>query len=128
MVVLLSTKPDEVLLGGRLGPPEWKLRSVEVIKDKEGRPAIALELDEAGGKRLAKLTGEHLDRPMAILVDDRVVAAPTIRSAIQDKVEISGVFDQREIDQLADALRSGMEKPHETKAEPTSAEAVKKPK
>jgi uncharacterized protein (TIGR03067 family) len=128
MYVLLSTKPDEVLLGGRLGPPEWTLTSVKVVKDKQGRPAIALELDEAGGKRLAKLTGEHIDRPMAILVDDRVVAAPTIKSAIQDKVEISGVFEQREIDQLADALRSGMEKPRETKAEPASPEAVKKPK
>ena len=126
MYVLLTTKPDEVLLGGRLGPPEWTLTSVKVVKDKQGRPAIALELDEAGGKRLAKLTGEHIDRPMAIVVDDRVVAAPTIKSAISNKVEISGLFEQREIDQLADALRSGMEKPRETKAAPTSPKPVER--
>ncbi|MCX7427825.1 MAG: protein kinase [Planctomycetia bacterium] len=114
--VLLSTKADEVLLGGRYGPPDWKLSSVGLARDERGKPMLQLELDEAGGKRLAKLTGEHPDRQMAILVDDRVVTAPTIKSAIAAKVAITGNFEMAEVEAMQKALAAGIETP--TKKEP----------
>ena len=114
--VLLSTKPDEVLLGGRYGPPDWKLSSVGLARDERGKPMLQLELDEAGGRRLTKLTGEHLGRQMAVLVDDRVVTVPTIRSAIATKVAITGNFEMSEVEAIQKALATGIETP--TKKEP----------
>ena len=72
---------------------------------------LQLELDEAGGKRLAKLTGEHLDRQMAILVDDRVVTVSTIKSAVAAKVAITGNFEMAEVEAIQKALAAGIETP-----------------
>lgn len=44
---------------------------------------------------------------MAVLLNDYVISAPTLDSAIKDNASISGTFSQREVNQLASDLKAG---------------------
>ncbi|MBT5020894.1 hypothetical protein OAK47_00690 [Planctomycetaceae bacterium] len=54
---------------------------------------VILELTKAGGVKMRKLTGEHLNQPLAILVNGKVFMAPVIRSEIGGKLQISGLSE-----------------------------------
>ncbi len=44
---------------------------------------------------------------MAVLLNDRIISAPTLESALKDSASISGNFTQREVNQLASDLKAG---------------------
>lgn len=44
---------------------------------------------------------------MAVILNDRIVSAPTLRAALRDGATISGRFSQREVSQLAADLKAG---------------------
>ncbi len=44
---------------------------------------------------------------MAVILNDRVISAPTLESALKDSASISGSFTQREVNQLASDLKAG---------------------
>ncbi|HJZ59635.1 MAG TPA: hypothetical protein VKE74_32115, partial [Gemmataceae bacterium] len=66
--------------------------------------AIEVTLTEAGAKKLEKLSGEHLDKPLAILVDGKVISAPVIRAKLGGSVVITGSFTKDEAEKLAKAI------------------------
>ena len=83
------------------------------VSDNNG-PCVNFSLNEAGGKLLAKLTGDHLpDRSGKVnyllgnIVDGEVVSAPSIKSAISTKGKIDGRFTKEQAADLADALNAG---------------------
>jgi len=123
--VLLANTPEHTMLCGSTQP--WRMASVTVHHALQGRPAISVELDETGGRRLGELTETHLDLPMAILVDDRVLSAPTIVTKVTTRFQISGSFDIEEAGRLAQAMMSGIapsEPANDESAEFNDAEEV----
>jgi len=66
--------------------------------------ALEFRFTRAGQKKLAKLTEEHLNKPLAILVDGSVIAAPIIRSKLTDRAVISGKFKRAELERIAKSL------------------------
>jgi len=44
---------------------------------------------------------------MAVILNDRVISAPTLRAALRDGATITGRFSQREVNQLAADLKAG---------------------
>jgi preprotein translocase subunit SecD len=81
-------------------------RDVAEARAVRGRfdPSFNVEVtfSPEGSRRLAKATQQHVGRPLAILVNGRVVAAPEVRS-ISDTAVISG-FTRIEAERLADDL------------------------
>jgi preprotein translocase subunit SecD len=75
-----------------------------VVDDGSGRFTVAVELLPSGAERMRQATRGHIGRPMALLVDGRVVAAPVVRSAIGDAAEINGLFTRAEADRIADGI------------------------
>ncbi|MBY0515059.1 MAG: hypothetical protein K2P78_14295 [Gemmataceae bacterium] len=67
-------------------------------------PSVDVALTAAGAKKLEKLSAGHLDRPLAILVDGKVIAAPTVRAKLGGRVSIAGEFTPAEAAKLADAI------------------------
>ncbi len=45
---------------------------------------LAVQLAPESAKRLEDLTRSHLDRPVAVVVGDKILSAPTVRSVITD--------------------------------------------
>ena len=66
------------------------------------------EFDASGTRRFAKLTTEHVNERFAIVLDDKVLSAPTIREPIPGgRGQISGGFTLQGAKDLAVLLRSG---------------------
>ena len=67
-------------------------------------PNVEVTFSAIGQAKAAKLSKEHRDRPVAILVDGKVVAAPVVKTELGKMVVITGKFTKAEADRLANGL------------------------
>jgi TonB family protein len=65
-----------------------------------GRYSVGVAFSAAGSSRLAESTRIHMGRPVAIVLNGRVIAAPIVRSMIRDSAVISGSFTKEEADRI----------------------------
>ncbi|MES2624675.1 MAG: protein translocase subunit SecD [Pseudomonadota bacterium] len=71
-------------------------------------PRVTFKLDKEGGKIFGEMTKRNVGRQLAVVLDDRVITAPVIRTAITGgSGEISGGFTSSEAADLAVMLRAG---------------------
>lgn len=79
-----------------------------VAFDRHNRPYVSLNFDRQGARIFERLTGEHINRRMAIVLDDVVYSAPTIQEEIRGgRASITGDFSSQEAHDLAIVLRAG---------------------
>ncbi len=76
-------------------------------KDINGRPSVNFTLTRDGAARFSRVTGANINKQLAIVLDNRVVSAPTIQGQISDRGEITGSFTTQQAADLALVLRSG---------------------
>jgi preprotein translocase subunit SecD len=75
--------------------------------DNAQNPAVAIRLTKDGSKKIAQLTERHLNKPLAIILNGKVVSAPIVRDKITgEKMILSGKFTKEEAEQIARTLRS----------------------
>lgn len=73
-----------------------------------GTPVVSFEMTPKGGREFAELTGRHVGRRLAIILDGKVFSAPVIRSRIGGgSGVIEGRFTSDEAHNLALVLRAG---------------------
>lgn len=84
-----------------------ELKNARRESDEYGAPSISFTLNAQGGKNFQKFTAANIGKRLAIVLDDRVVSAPTIESVITYSGRITGRFSIEEADDLALKLRSG---------------------
>lgn len=77
--------------------------------DQFRRPIVLFELDGQGARRFSALTGANINKPLAIVLDDRVESAPEIRSRIRDKgqIELGGNASWDDARLLGVVLKAG---------------------
>jgi preprotein translocase subunit SecD len=76
--------------------------------DQNNMPVVTTVFDSAGSRRFARLTTEHVGERFAIVLDGKVLSAPTIREPIPGgRGQISGGFTLQGAKDLAVLLRSG---------------------
>lgn len=83
----------------------------EVRAVQEGGPsqyAISINLNTAGADKMRQATQNHLEKPLAILLDGRVVMAPVIRSPVGASAMITGNFTRTEAERLAERIAKGI--------------------
>ena len=84
------------------------LKNSEASFDQNNMPVVTTEFDASGARRFAKLTTEHVNERFAIVLDEKVLSAPTIREPIPGgRGQISGGFTLQGAKDLAVLLRSG---------------------
>lgn len=126
-----STTPDEAARG-RVPPGSMLLPSAEtngqfdqyVVRKRvevggdmlvdaqpsfdQGRPVVSFRFNFQGGKKFGEVTRENVGRPLAIVLDDKVISAPRINEPILGgSGVISGSFTVQEANDLALLLRAG---------------------
>lgn len=75
----------------------------------QSQPVVSLSFNNSGKEKFAKLTQDNLKKQIAIVLDNRIVSAPTVQSEITDgKAIITGQKDIKEAKKLADRLNEGM--------------------
>jgi SecD/SecF fusion protein len=78
------------------------------IDGQTGQPVVNFRFDAAGGRAFADFTRGHVNEPMAIVLDGKVLSAPVIREPILGgSGQISGRFNVQEVTDLAALLRAG---------------------
>ena len=88
------------------------IESAKQDYDDTGRACVYIKLNSEGAKRMKALTEANLSeagftgfrRHLGIVVNGRLIAAPTINSVIRDEAVISGQFTVKEAKQLAASL------------------------
>jgi len=92
----------KVLLDGSL------LTNARVEFDNYQRPQVGIEFDRQGAKIFDRITGENIQKRLAIILDNTVYSAPVIQDRIAGgKAVITGNFTLNEAKDLAIALRAG---------------------
>jgi len=76
--------------------------------DQNGQPVVSITFNSAGARRFGRVTQENVNKPFAIILDDKVLSAPNINEPILGgQAQISGSFTVESANQLAIALASG---------------------
>ncbi len=76
--------------------------------DQNGQPAVSFRFNPAGARKFGVYTSENIGAPFAIVLDDEVISAPTIQTAITGGSGIiTGNFTIEESTNLAVLLRAG---------------------
>lgn len=83
------------------------LDSAQASFDQNNRPAVTFALNAEGAKKFGRVTGANIGRPFAIILDGKVVSAPTIQSQIFGNGQITGNFSVAETNELSLILRAG---------------------
>ena len=78
------------------------------ISDRFGQPHVAIAFNSQGGKDFDRITGENVQKRLAIVLDDVIYSAPVIRERISGgSAQITGSFTDEEARDLAIVLRAG---------------------
>jgi len=83
------------------------LRDARPGMDENGLPAVHFSLTREGATKFAKLTSENIQRPLGVILDNRVQSVATIISRIADEGQIAGNFSPQEVQDQSLMLRSG---------------------
>lgn len=71
-------------------------------------PYVSLEFTEEGKKKFADATQKFIGQQIAIVLDDSIISAPTVNSAITDgQAMITGSFTPESAEELAALIRAG---------------------
>ncbi len=110
---------DSLLLGQQVYRPLYVLDARPIITGEDlidAKPAqdplegakVDFQLNNAGGQRFRRETASHIQDNMAIVLDDKVMSAPVIQSAIGARGQITmGGRDIQAAQDLALVLRAG---------------------
>ena len=73
------------------------VEKVSFYKDERGNPSVGLTLTEDGAKAMGVTTSKNLKKKLAIVLNGKVVSAPTIQSTIHKNVQITGQFNNEDL-------------------------------
>lgn len=75
---------------------------------QDGMPVVSFQFDTLGARQFGNATQQNVGKPLAIVLDDKVISAPVIREPILGgQGVISGSFTTQEAQDLALLLRAG---------------------
>lgn len=85
------------------------LTRAEVQFDENtGEPQIAIQFNNEGTKLFRDITERNLQKPVAIALDEQIISAPTVQTAIENgEAVITGKFSIEEAKKLAIELNAG---------------------
>lgn len=107
--LLKDQHDDHILLKKEASLTGAALSNAKVkIGGQYNMPYIGIDFTEQGAKDFAKLTGDNINRRLAIVLDGVVQSAPVIKSRIPDgHAIIEGNFTMEDASGLAIVLRAG---------------------
>lgn len=97
----VGTEPRVVYLHDRVVVSNDDIVTAQVVPGRDpDRYGIEIRLSAEGSERMRAATRTHLGRPMALLIDGLVAAAPTVRSEIGDVGLLSGDYGKADAERL----------------------------
>ncbi len=76
--------------------------------DQDGAAVVDITFNTAGARRFGRVTQDNVNKPFAIILDDKVLSAPNINEPILGgRAQVSGNFTVKSANDLAVSLASG---------------------
>ena len=101
---MVAVKKQVVLTGDRFN-------GAQATFDENHRPAVAVQLDSAGGRIMRDVTRENLKKMMAIILIEKgkaeAISVATIQGEFSNRFQITGMFSPEETNTLAILIRAG---------------------
>src|SRR5688572_7472747 len=101
------------LMSSPAGAPLWvaptvQLTSADIARAEAGTdpqvgPHVSILLTDDGAREMSELSGAQADKPIALLLDDKVIWAPIVRGSMGKEVRLTGGnggLTQAQIDRL----------------------------
>ena len=85
----------------------WAVKSPHMSFDQIGKPCVSFSMDQQGAALLGDMTGAHVGRLMAVLLDGRILTTPNLQSKLSDGGQITGSYTPQEVDYLVNTMRAG---------------------
>ena len=76
----------------------------EVARDAGATFSVVVAFTAAGAAKMRRATRDHIGRPLALLIDGTVIAAPVVRAEIGESAVLNGLFTRSEADRIAGGL------------------------
>jgi SecD/SecF fusion protein len=119
---------EALLLIDKLNVTGDYLTTANPDRDEVGKPSVSFGFNDRGANLFGKLTGANLPDPahadlqrlLAIVLDGTLQSAPSIRSRIRDRGQITGSFTEQQVEELAAVLTAGR-LPTTLRKEPTTS-------
>ena len=97
---------DKIYLHKKADATNEDIAEARVGIDNAFNPAVDILFTKEGAKKMEALSEKHLDKPLAIMVDGKVVSAPVVRGKVSDKAQITGKFTKEEVENLVKAINA----------------------
>ncbi len=106
--ILMSEEGGQLVLEREIVVGGDRLVDAGTTFQEGGLPSVSFRFDSLGARKFAQATSQNIDRRLAIVLDGRVISAPTIQTAITGgSGVINGNFTTQEAADLAMLLRAG---------------------
>ncbi len=93
----------EVLMNG-----SYIKNAQAVVNQEDGSYAVSIEFNDEGKELFGEITSKYINQTISIWMDDVMISAPTVNSAITDgKAQITGDFDAETATDLANKINAG---------------------
>jgi len=84
------------------------IRDVYPSTDNNGMPAVGITLDRSGNQTFSRVTGANVGENLAVVLDGKVISAPTIQMHLTDpRFIITGQFSSQEVGDMVVKIKSG---------------------
>ncbi|MCF8030843.1 MAG: protein translocase subunit SecD [Desulfohalobiaceae bacterium] len=103
-----SKNPKPIVLKKQVLMTGQHIADASVAFNRYNQPYVSLTFDDRGARIFERVTGNHVNERMAIVLDGKVYSAPTIQEKIRGgRASITGNFSDQEAHDLAIVLRAG---------------------
>jgi SecD/SecF fusion protein len=106
LYVLVSTLPDQELVNGP-GISHWGLERSTRETGEYGEAVVGFEFDPQGASYFSDMTRANKGKRLGIVLDDKLISAPTIQAQIGRRGVITGKFSEAELNYLISTLNAG---------------------
>ena len=104
MIESPHTPAGRVYVGGDTLLTEADVTTASVVDDHDGEPALRLDFDDEGARRLFDYSQANLSQPVAFFVDHELVSVPVIVAPMAQSAVINASLSRFEAQRVADAL------------------------
>jgi preprotein translocase subunit SecD len=82
------------------------IAEAKVGVDGDANPAIDITFTKEGAKKMELLTENHRGKPLAIMIDGKVMSAPVVKKKFSTQAQITGKFTKEEVEKLVKAINT----------------------
>jgi len=103
-----SGQPDRPIILKKTVLTGADLKGAWPSVDQYGNPVVDIEFNSEGAKGFGEVTARNVGRPIAIILDKKIISAPNVREPIPSgRAQISGDFKIEEVQDLVIKLKAG---------------------